>query len=62
MFSEEKCPSCGSEDYKVNDYWDDFDEKDGIRTWVCICPKCHTEFEITYTYKCTGITVEVSES
>ena len=57
MFSEEKCPNCGFEDYDINEYWDDFDEDGGIRVWKCTCPKCHKNFEITYEYKCTGITV-----
>lgn len=62
MFSEDKCPNCGLEDYEINDYWDDFDEEGGIRVWKCTCSKCHQKFDITYAYKCTEITVEVSES
>lgn len=63
MFSEEKCPSCGFEDYDIDNYWDDFDEDGGVRWWQCTCPKCHKHFDIVYEYKCTGVTVkEVSES
>lgn len=62
MFSEEKCPNCGSEDYIIDNYWDDFDAEGGARVWECTCPKCHTKFGITYAYDCTKVTVEVSES
>jgi hypothetical protein len=62
MFGEEKCPKCGFEDYEINEYWDDFDEENGIRVWECTCEKCHQKFDIIYTYKCTGITAEVSAS
>ncbi len=58
MFSEEKCPVCGSEEYGINDYWDDFDEEGGVRVWRCTCPECHKQFEITYAYKCTAVTVD----
>ena len=57
MFNEEKCPDCGSEDYDISEYWDDFDEDGGIRVWKCVCPKCHKNFIITYEYKCTEVTV-----
>ena len=52
----------GFEDYDINKYWDDFDEDGGVRVWECTCPKCHRKFDITYEYKCTAITVEVSAS
>jgi len=57
MFDEEKCPFCGCEDYKVDDYWDNFDEESGERVWACTCSNCHRQYEITYTYECTRITV-----
>lgn len=62
MFSEEKCPDCGSEEYDIDRYWDDFDEDGGVRWWQCTCSKCHKHFDITYEYDCTRITVEVSAS
>lgn len=58
MFSEEKCPECGSEEYGINDYWDDFDEDGGVRVWECTCPNCNRKFQITYAYKCTAVTVD----
>ena len=57
MFSEEKCPHCGFEDYIVDNFWDDFDEEGGERVWECTCPKCQENFNITYRYKCTEVTV-----
>lgn len=62
MFDREWCPNCNFEDYDVDNYWDDFDENDGVRVWECICPKRHKHFNIVYNYKCTGISVEVSAS
>lgn len=58
MFDKEQCPNCGFEDYDVNDYWHDLDEEGGVRVWKCHCSKCQKNFEITYEYKCTAITVE----
>jgi hypothetical protein len=57
MFDEEKCPFCGCEDYKVDDYWDNFDEEGGERVWECTCSDCRRKYEITYAYTCTRITV-----
>ena len=62
MYDEEKCPNCGFEDYNVGGYCDDFDEDGGVRVLKCTCPKCHRKFDITFEYKCTAITVEVSAS
>ncbi len=62
LFSEEKCPNCGSSDYEVDIFWDDFDEDGGRRVWECVCSSCYTRFNIMYEYKCIGTTVEVSES
>lgn len=59
---DEKCPNCNSDDYEVENYWDDFDEDGGARTWDCICSSCHKRFTIMYEYKCIEKIVEVSES
>lgn len=57
MFSEEKCPYCDCKDYDIDDYWDDFDEEGGVRVWECTCLKCHKNFDITYEYNFTRVTV-----
>jgi len=59
---DEKCPNCSSDDYEVDNFWDDFDEDDGVRGWECICSSCHKRFKIVYIYKCTKTIVEVSDS
>ena len=61
MFEEEKCPVCSWYDYDVKDYYDDFDDDGGIQVWKCICPNGH-KFEITRSFKCTGVTVEQEDS
>lgn len=55
------CPSCLSEDYTIDNYWDDFDDEGGAMFWDCTCNKCKFKFTITRAYECTSITIEPRE-
>ena len=59
MFSEEKCPNCGSGGYEVQDYEEDYVGEDFTRGWACKCSNCKSNFIITYYYGLKKI--EVSE-
>ena len=56
-FDKEACPACGSEDYTIEDYGDDFSEDGGGQWWSCKCDKCGCLFDIERSYELTGISV-----
>lgn len=60
MFSEEKCPSCDSGDYEVQDYAEYYWDKDFTRVWDCQCSNCKSNFTITYYYGLKEVEVSVS--
>ena len=60
MFSEEKCPSCNSGDYEVQDYEEDYQDDYFSRDWYCKCGNCKSLFTITYLYKLTSVEVSAS--
>ena len=60
MFSEEKCPSCNSGDYEVQDYEEDYQDDYFSREWYCKCDNCKSLFTITYLYKLTSVEVSAS--
>lgn len=49
------CPNCSSQDYEIDDYWDDFDDEGGVQSWDCTCRKCKTKFKIYRAYECAYI-------
>lgn len=51
MFEDEKCPYCGSDEYRPDDYDTEFMGDYGYRSWYCACPRCKGTFTITYTYQ-----------
>lgn len=58
QFDKEACPVCGSEDYTVVDYCEDFyGEEGGAQWWSCHCDKCGCLFDIDRSYKLVDITV-----
>lgn len=58
MFNEEKCPTCGSGDYEILDFFEDATDSGYMREWNCECTKCHDDFNITYYYTLTKVQVE----
>jgi len=63
MTYSETCPKCGSEDYEIDEYGDDFSGGGGEQWWTCICSKCGCKFDMTKIYKLANVIIEeVSES
>ncbi len=60
-FDKEVCPACGSADYIVDDYNDNFDI-DGVvsQWWYCRCNKCGLMFDIERLYELVDISVTKS--
>ena len=56
-----ECPKCKDQDYRINDYNDDFDDKGGAQWWTCTCSKCGCKFTITREYKLVDVTIEKDE-
>jgi transposase-like protein len=45
------CPKCGSEDYEVGDYGENFNDEDYYsRWWLCRCKKCDYCYEVEKIY------------
>ncbi len=60
MFNEEQCPLCGSKDYTVQDYNEDYFDDSFIYERICQCGNCKSNFIITYQYKLTSVKVSAS--
>lgn len=60
MKFKEACPTCGSEEYEILDYSDDFDPYGAIQWWYCKC-SCGQKFEIHKTYHLTEATITKEE-
>jgi len=60
MFREEKCPSCGSGDYEVQDCEENFQDNEYSCEWYCKCDNCKSDFVITYLYELKHIEVSGS--
>ena len=58
MMHSETCPKCGSDDYEINDYSDDFTGCGGEQWWSCTCNKCGCNFDMTKVYRLTNVIVE----
>jgi len=57
-FDKEACPVCGSEDYIIEEYSDDFSGLDGgTQWWRCRCDKCGCLFEIERSYELVDVSV-----
>lgn len=57
-FDKEACPVCGSEDYTIDDYSDNFlGEEGGTQWWRCRCDKCGCLFDIERSYELAAISV-----
>jgi hypothetical protein len=57
-FDKEACPVCGSEDYTIEDYGDDFSGLDGAaQWWSCRCDKCGCRFDIERSYELVDLSV-----
>lgn len=52
------CPNCSSQEYEINDYWDDFNDEGGVQAWKCTCRECGAKFKIFRSYECTYVTVQ----
>lgn len=52
------CPNCSSQDYEINDYWDDFDDEGGVQSWNCTCRKCKIKFKIFRSYECINVSIQ----
>lgn len=61
MTYSETCPKCGSEEYEVNDYDDNFDQFGAVQWWACTCTECKTKFQMTKLYKLTEVSIEEEE-
>lgn len=59
-FDKEICPACGSVDYTVDDYNDNFDIDGGSQWWYCRCNKCGLMFDIERLYELVDISVTKS--
>ena len=60
MKYKEACPVCGSEDYEVLDYGDEFDTYGATQWWTCKCP-CGQNFEIRKEYDLTNVIITREE-
>lgn len=61
-FDKEACPVCGSENYIVEDYSDDYCGLDGAgQWWSCRCDKCGCLFDIERSYELVDISVTRSD-
>lgn len=56
---EEKCPTCGEDNFNIEDYEEDFNDLLGTyyKSWKCKCCNGH-DFMITYCYARTKVIVE----
>ena len=59
-FDKEACPACGSEDYTIEDYSDNFNIDEGSQWWYCRCDKCGLMFDIERIYELVDISVTAS--
>ena len=58
QFDKEACPVCGSEDYTIEDYGDDFSGLDGAaQWWSCRCDKCGCRLDIERSYELVDLSV-----
>lgn len=53
-----ECPKCKSQEYFIDNYYDDFNDEDGAQWWNCTCNKCNCKFSITKAYKLISINIE----
>ena len=57
-FDKEACPVCGSEDYTIEDYGENFwGDDSGTQWWRCHCDKCGCLFDIELCYELTDVSV-----
>ena len=57
-FDKEVCPVCGSENYTIEDYSDNFNDfGSGSQWWLCCCEKCGCMFDIEKIYELVDISV-----
>lgn len=57
-FDKEACPMCDSEDYTIEDYFENFcGEEGGVQWWSCRCNKCGCKFDIERVYELADISV-----
>jgi len=61
MKYSEACPKCGSEEYEINDYGDNFDQFGAEQWWEYTCAKCDTKFHMLKMYKLVGVSIEEGE-
>ena len=61
MSYREECPNCGSSDYTVNDYGEEFDINYAEQWWDCTCNLCHQNFTERRCYKLVNVIFETED-
>ena len=61
MTYTENCPNCGSSDYTVNDYGDDFDTYSAEQWWDYTCNRCHQNFTEHRFYTLKNVVFETED-
>lgn len=54
----EACPNCGSKNYTINDYGEEFDTYGAEQWWDCTCNRCSQNFTEHRFYKLTEVCFE----
>lgn len=61
MTYTEGCPNCGSSNYTVNDYGDDFDTYSAEQWWDCTCNRCRQNFTEHRFYTLKNVVFETED-
>jgi len=61
MLDYEQCPYCGSEDFDISDFDQNFDIDDVSFYWRCNCNECEKVFNIIKWYKLIKTSVQTEE-